>query len=81
MFGLEKFSARLGVPGEGFHAHALGVAWMDVFGTALIALLVSLPFGLRWFPLCLLCLWLLSVCLHRMFNVRTAVDRLLFPVT
>lgn len=75
-----RFQHSLGRPGEGVHALRLGpVALVDVLFTLLAAWLLH-----RWvwprtaFWIVALLLWLLGVLAHRLFCVRTAVDRWLF---
>lgn len=68
----------LGRPGEGFHAHVLGVAALDVIGTVLVGWLVA-----RWIRVpvwsVVAFLFCAGILMHRAFGVRTAVDRALFP--
>jgi hypothetical protein len=86
MFGLEKHRNMFGAPEMGIHKHRLlGVAVVDVVATLLVAAVVA--FGVAFHtarPLlpimgvsAALC-FLLGVILHRLFNVRTTVDKLLF---
>lgn len=68
----------LGIPGEGVHTHFMGVAWRDVLATILAGIVLALVF--KWSMLyTILGLFLLGIGLHRWFNVRTTVDKLLFP--
>ena len=74
-----SISNLLGKPGEGTHAARLfGFARNDVLltivGAGLISYFFSLPF--LW---TVLVLFLTGIILHRIFNVRTTLDRMLFP--
>ena len=86
MFGLEVHRDMFGAPGAGAHAGRVGgLAIVDVIatvvGAALIALLVSRatkkPVG-GIFVLSLLGLFSLGIAMHRLFGVRTTVDKMLF---
>ena len=73
-----QYKDALGVPGKGIHSvRFLGVAIMDVVMTLLAGYLIHLYFG---FPLwlVLLVLFSLGIFLHRLFCVRTTVDKILF---
>lgn len=73
-----RYKDSLGVPGKGAHTHFLGVAVVDVTLTVLGAALLARATGAR-FLYVLVALFLLGIVLHRVFCVRTTVDRLLFP--
>ena len=74
-----KYKNALGEPGKGIHSYRLfGVAIIDVIMTIIGALLISYLFNYN-FIYTLLCLFLLGIILHRLFCVRTTVDKLLFP--
>ena len=63
--------------GKGIHFHVGGFAIMDILFTVLGAVYLSYKF--KWsFVLTLLGLFLLGIILHRLFKVRTTVDRMLF---
>lgn len=67
----------LGIPGKGIHTHVYGIAIIDVVMTIIGAGLLSYLF--KWnFIICLLVLFLLGILLHRVFCVRTTIDKLLF---
>ena len=70
-------SSALGVPGEGVHRHFMGVAVVDVGFTLLAAWAAAHWLG-RPFWLCAVVLFALGIVAHRVFCVRTAVDRALF---
>ena len=74
-----QYKNVFGEPGKGVHSvRFLGLAIIDVlmtiFGAYLIHLYFQYPF---W--LVLLILFSLAIFLHRLFCVRTTIDKLLFP--
>ena len=83
-----KYSTIFGKPNEGSHkTHMFGVAVFDTVGTMFLALIgawiskyykCKLTFTQLFFAWFLI-LFILSIILHRLFCVRSAVDRLLFP--
>jgi hypothetical protein len=74
-----KYKDYLGEPGKGVHSYRLfGVAIMDVIMTLLGALLISYFSGYSFLYVAV-ALFLLGIVLHRLFCVRTTVDKLLFP--
>jgi len=72
------YSEVLGKVGEGVHSvRIFDVAVIDVLFTILAAYILQKVFGgmlLGWLVL----LFLLGIVLHRLFCVRTTVDKLLF---
>jgi hypothetical protein len=73
-----KYRDSLGVPNQGIHSHRfLGVAIVDVIFTIIGALVISY-FYKGSFVYILIFLFLLGIILHRMFCVRTTIDKLLF---
>ena len=78
MFHLCQYKDALGIPDKGIHSYRLfGVAIVDVIMTILAAFMISFFFKYN-FIYTLACLFLLGICLHRIFCVRTTVDKLLF---
>ena len=70
------YSTIFGRPKEGVHKHRLfGVAIVDVLLTIVGAFLISR----RHFWIVLIGLFTLGIILHRLFCVRTTIDKLLFP--
>jgi hypothetical protein len=73
-----KYQNSLGVPHQGIHSYRLfGVAIMDVIFTIIGAMIISY-FSKRSFVYTLIFLFLLGIILHRLFCVRTTIDKLLF---
>jgi hypothetical protein len=68
----------LGDPGIGFHTHFWGVAWRDVVATIVVGILLSYFFKVKAIY-AVGAFFLLGIVLHRAFNVRTTLDKLLFP--
>ncbi len=79
MKSLCKYKNILGVPGEGAHSYRIfNIAIVDVILTILVALLISYFFKFNfWYTLIIL--FLLGIIMHRLFCVRTTIDKLLFP--
>ena len=72
------YKDRLGVPGEGVHKHFFGLAMFDVIATVVVAELLVYFFHLSR-PWTILALFLTGIVLHRIFCVRTTIDKYLFP--
>lgn len=75
---LSKYSTLLGEPGKGIHTHVFGVAMADVGMTVLAAWFLHRVWSRVSFWRWLLGLFLLGILLHRLFGVRTVVDRWVF---
>lgn len=76
-----KYKHALGVPGKGVHKHYMGIAYMDVIGTIVIAWLIYMfvP-GLKKTSLVTITIFLFvfGIILHRLFCVPTTLDKYLF---
>jgi hypothetical protein len=74
-----KYNNILGEPGKGIHSYRLfGVAIADVTMTVIAAALIS--YFLKYsFILTLITLFILGIVLHKIFCVKTTIDKLLFP--
>ena len=73
-----KYKNALGEPKKGIHSYRLfGVAIMDVIATILGAYLISYFFNFS-FMYTTLFLFGLGIVLHRLFCVRTTVDKIIF---
>jgi hypothetical protein len=68
----------LGIPGKGVHSHFMGIAYMDVIMTIVCAEILSYLFDIH-IVLVLFALFLTGIFVHRIFCVRTTVDKWLFP--
>jgi hypothetical protein len=79
MSGLCKYRNYFGKPGEGAHSYRLfNIAYIDVLFTVITAWLISHFFKLS-FGYTLAILFLLGIVMHRMFCVRTTIDKLIWP--
>jgi hypothetical protein len=77
--GLCKYRNALGVPGTGAHSIRLGgIAVVDVVLTIVGAYIIA-HFARTSFAWTAAGLFLLGIILHRLFCVRTTIDKLLFP--
>ena len=74
-----KYKNALGVPKKGIHSYRLfGLAIADVIMTIIGAFLISY-FTKQKFIYVLIISFVLGIILHRLFCVRTTIDKLLFP--
>ena len=79
MSGLCKYRNYFGKPGEGAHSYRLfNIAYIDVLFTVITAWIISHFFNLS-FGYTLAILFLLGIVMHRMFCVRTTIDKLIWP--
>ena len=74
-----KYKNMLGEPNKGIHSYRIfGIAIADVVMTLIGAWLIS--YFLKYsFVNTSITLFVLGIILHRVFCVRTTVDKLLFP--
>ena len=73
-----KYKNALGEPEKGIHSYRLfGVAIMDVIMTIIGAYMISYFFKYD-FIYTLLFLFILGILLHRLFCVKTTIDKLIF---
>lgn len=75
----DTLDKSLGLPKEGIHSYRLfNVAYVDVTMTIIGALLLA--WVMKWSYLkTIVGMFILGIGLHRMFCVRTTLDKLLFP--
>jgi len=74
-----KYKNALGIPNKGIHSYRfLGLAIMDVIMTIIAAILISYFFRISFLYTSIF-LFGLGIILHRLFCVRTTIDKLLFP--
>lgn len=79
MNGLCKYRNALGVPSTGVHSLRIGgIAVVDVVMT-LVGAYILAYYARASFAWTAAGLFLLGIVLHRLFCVRTTIDRLLFP--
>jgi hypothetical protein len=73
-----KYKNALGEPGKGIHSYRLfGVSIMDVIMTIIGAYIISY-FTNYNFTYTLIFLFIIGIILHRLFCVKTTIDKLLF---
>jgi uncharacterized membrane protein YdbT with pleckstrin-like domain len=73
-----QYKNILGIPNEGIHKYRLfNIAIMDVIMTIIGALIISYIFSFN-FWIVLIVLFLLGIIAHRIFCVKTTVDKALF---
>ena len=74
-----KYKDLFGKVGEGAHAYRVGnIAIVDVLGTILIAWVIHFFLPQYKFITILLASFLAGIIAHRLFCVRTTIDKLLF---
>lgn len=74
-----KYKNALGIPGKGIHSYRFcNIAIMDVIMTFIGAFFISRVLKTSYSCTCAV-LFVLGIILHRIFCVRTTVDKLLFP--
>jgi len=73
-----KYKDILGKPNEGIHKYRIfNIAIVDVLLTIFIAFIISFFSKINFFIILIL-LFISGIILHRIFCVRTTVDKLLF---
>ena len=73
-----KYKNALGIPGEGIHSYRIfNIAIVDVIMTFMGGFLISYLFNTNLLKT-LIVLFILGILLHKIFCVRTTVDKLLF---
>jgi len=74
-----KYKNIFGEIGKGVHAYRVfNIAIVDVISTIIVAFIIYLFLPKYNFIHILLFLFLLGIVLHRLFCVRTTIDKLLF---
>jgi len=74
-----KYKNIFGKVGEGVHSYRLfNIAVVDVVATIVLAFIINKIFPQYKFKKVLLVLFLLGIVAHRLFCVRTTIDKLLF---
>ena len=73
-----KYKDIFGKPGEGVHSYRfMDFAIVDILGTIVGAYLIS-KFTDYSFVKVLIVLFITGIILHRLFNVQTTVDKIIF---
>jgi hypothetical protein len=74
-----KYKDSLGIPNKGIHSYRfLGLAIADVIMTIIASIIISYLFKISFIYVTLF-LFILGIVLHKVFCVRTTIDKLLFP--
>jgi hypothetical protein len=74
-----KYKDIFGKPNEGVHSYRIyNIAIVDVLATIALAYVIYLFIPKYNFFFILICLFLLGIILHKLFCVRTTIDKLLF---
>jgi hypothetical protein len=74
-----QYKNILGKVGEGVHSYRIfNIAIVDVILTIIAAFIIHLFVPKYSFPIVLIILFLLGIFLHRLFCVRTTIDKILF---
>jgi len=73
-----KYKNVLGIPNKGLHQYRIfNIAIADVILTIIVAFIISYIFTIN-FLLTVIILFLSGIIIHRIFCVRTTIDKLLF---
>ena len=81
IFGIDlcRYKDLFGRPREGAHAYRIfDIAVVDVAATVVVAFIIARIFGVAFWK-SLVALFLVGIISHRMFCVRTTVDKWVFP--
>lgn len=73
-----KYKNALGKPKEGLHKYRIfNIAIIDLLLTIIVAIIISYIMKMNVFIVFII-LFLLGIIMHRLFCVRTTIDKLLF---
>ena len=80
MWNLCKYKDALGVPDKGLHKYRIcNLALVDIILTLIVAKIIQVFIFPGKHYLCILgALFILSIILHRIFCVKTTIDKLIF---
>lgn len=68
-----------GVEGKGVHSYRIAnIAIVDVIATLILAYIISVSFNISYIYSAV-SMFILGIILHRVFCIRTTVDKALFP--
>lgn len=74
-----KYADMFGIPGQGLHKYRIfNIAIADVLLTFIVAYLINLMFPKYSYITILIMLFLVGIMLHRIFCVKTTIDKLIF---
>ena len=79
MIELCKYKNLFGIPGEGIHAFKIfGISVWDTLITIACALIIAWVSGWGYWHT-IIGVFLLGIVVHRLFCVKTGLDKILFP--
>ena len=79
MIDLCKYKDLFGIPGQGIHAFKIyGISVWDTLITIAVALIIVWTTGWGYWKT-IIGFFLLGIVVHKLFCVRTTVDKWLFP--
>lgn len=79
MIDLCKYKNLFGIPGQGIHAFKiLGISVWDTLIALVVALIIVWVTGWPYLKT-IVGFFLLGIIIHRLFCVRTGIDKMLFP--
>jgi hypothetical protein len=74
-----KYKNIFGAPGTGIHSYRIfNLAIADIIATIILGYIISILTNYK-LSKTLIVLFLLGIIVHRIFCVRTTIDKLLFP--
>ena len=73
-----KYKNVFGIPGQGIHSYRFfNIAIMDLIMTLIFSFIISYIFKINFYYVSLFTL-IMGIILHKLFCVRTTIDKLLF---
>lgn len=73
-----KYKDIFGIPGKGVHSYRFfNIAIVDVFLTLVLSYLLSIMFKKSYIVMIIM-MFILGIILHRVFCVKTTIDKLLY---
>ena len=74
-----RYKTIFGIPNKGIHSYRfLNLAIMDIIMTIIVGYMISYILNISLIYVLIL-LFIMGIILHRIFCVRTTIDKLLFP--
>ena len=74
-----QYKDILGIPGKGIHSYRIfNIAIVDVVATIVLAYVIYLFIPKYNFFFILICLFLIGIIFHKIFCVKTTINKLLF---
>ena len=77
-FNLCEYSTLFGIPNTGLHRYRIfNLALVDIISTVILAYVIYYLTSYNFFVVLLIC-FIIGILAHRLFCVRTTIDKLLF---